>query len=123
MIFPYDFGFIPNTKGQDKDPVDALVIAEFTTFPGANVDCRLIGAILAEQTEDGKTIRNDRFIFIPEHSLLFENVTELKELSKAHLEQLNEFFINYNKAEGKRFVPLEIVNAKEAAKLLLKSEN
>lgn len=122
MIFPYDFGYIPGTKGEDKDPVDALVIAEFTTFPGCHMQCRLIGAILAEQKESGKTVRNDRFIFVPEHSLLFGNIEEIKQLSADHLEQLNDFFINYNKAEGKEFIPLEIVNAGKALELLKKME-
>jgi inorganic pyrophosphatase len=65
MCFPYDFGFIPNTKGEDEDPIDALIISEFGTFPGCKIECRLIGALLAEQTEKNKVIRNDRFFFVP----------------------------------------------------------
>jgi inorganic pyrophosphatase len=40
MNFPFDFGFIPHTKGEDKDPLDAVIISEFQSFPGAVVECR-----------------------------------------------------------------------------------
>lgn len=122
MVFPYDFGFIPGTKGEDGDPIDAMVIAEFSTFPGCHIDCRLIGAILAEQTEGTETVRNDRYIFIPEVSLFFHEIVSLNQLSGDHLEQLTEFFINYNRAEKKEFRPLEIVDADKAWKLLKKQQ-
>src|SRR5262245_2091227 len=35
--FPYGFGFVPGTKGQDGDPVDALVLMDTPTFPGCLV--------------------------------------------------------------------------------------
>lgn len=34
MVFPYDFGFVPDTKGEDGDPLDMIVISEFNSFPG-----------------------------------------------------------------------------------------
>lgn len=62
LVFPFDFGFIPKTKGEDGDPLDVVVISEIPTFPGCSMDCRIIGAITANQTEkDGETVRNDRF--------------------------------------------------------------
>src|SRR4051812_22835109 len=60
--FPFDFGFIPSTKGEDGDPIDALVIMDEPAFPGCVVSARLIGVIEAAQTENGKTVRNDRFV-------------------------------------------------------------
>ncbi len=120
MVFPHDFGFIPGTKGEDGDPIDAMVIAEFLAFPGCQIDCRLIGAILAEQ---GKSkIRNDRFFFIPEASLFFKNIMSLNQLGKEHIQQLKDFFVNYRRAEGVEFTPLEIIEAKEAWDLLRKQK-
>ena len=80
MVFPFDFGFIPDTKGEDGDPLDIIIISEFQSFPGCVMDCRIIGAITAQQTEKGKTVRNDRFIAIPEASLLFANMKTLADL-------------------------------------------
>jgi len=34
MVFSYDFGFVPDTKGEDGDPLDVIVISEFQSFPG-----------------------------------------------------------------------------------------
>jgi len=34
MVFPFDFGFLPGTKGGDGDPLDVLVIMEQACFPG-----------------------------------------------------------------------------------------
>src|SRR4051812_11882412 len=65
MVFPFDFGFIPDTKGEDGDPLDIIVISELTSFPGCVMRCRVIGAIEANQTEEDKTVRNDRFLAIP----------------------------------------------------------
>lgn len=118
MVFPYDFGYIPETKGQDDDPVDAMVISEFATFPGCLISCRLIGALLAEQVKGKKKIRNDRYFFIPEASLFFEETSSLKQLTRTHIRQLTDFFINYNRTEDKEFIPLDIVDAAAAWKLL-----
>src|ERR1700688_2486863 len=42
MAFPYDFGFIPRTKGGDGDPVDVLVLMDEPAFPGVVVMRRLV---------------------------------------------------------------------------------
>ena len=82
------------------------------------MDCRLIGGILAEQTENNKTVRNDRFLAIPEPSQMFANVNSIKDLPKDVIEQLQNFFINYNEAAGKIFKPLKNVSANEAYKII-----
>ena len=118
MVFPFDFGFIPDTKGEDGDPLDIIIISELKSFPGCVMDCRIIGAITAEQTEKGKTVRNDRFLSIPEASHLFEGVKELEDLPDDVLDQLETFFINYNEVEGKKFKPLKRMDAQKALKLI-----
>src|SRR6476661_6718690 len=50
-VFPFDFGFVPNTLAEDGDPVDVLVIMEGSSYPGCLVQCRPIGILKAEQTE------------------------------------------------------------------------
>lgn len=65
LSFPFDFGFIPGTCGEDGDPLDAIVISEFRVFTGCLMDCRLAGCIPVEQEKEKKNIRNDRFLAIP----------------------------------------------------------
>lgn len=119
MIFPYDFGFIPGTHGADGDPLDAMVISEFDSFPGCRIECRLIGALLASQSEKQKKIRNDRFFFIPEDSVLFAHIRSITQFSKKHNDQLRDFFINYNKAEDKIFNPIRFISAEQARALVI----
>lgn len=119
MVFPFDFGFIPGTKGEDGDPLDIIIISELRSFPGCAMDCRVIGGIVAKQTEKDKTtVRNDRFLAIPEASQMFVEVKSIEDLPNDIIEQLENFFINYNEEAGKKFTPLKNIDAKEAYKLI-----
>jgi len=121
MVFPFDFGFIPHTKGEDGDPLDIIVISEFCSFPGCVMQCRIIGAIKAEQSDNKdkkKMIRNDRFLAIPKCSSIFENIKSVDDLPKKIMNQLEEFFVDYNKLEGKEFKALKQMDPKEASKLI-----
>lgn len=65
-VFPFDFGFIPSTEGDDGDPLDVLVLTEEPSFAGCVLPAILIGVLEAEQTEEGNTVRNDRLIGVVE---------------------------------------------------------
>lgn len=69
MAFPYDFGFLPSTKGGDGDPVDVLVLMNEPAFPGCLLKCRIIGVIEGEEESKKEKIRNDRLIAI-EHKTM-----------------------------------------------------
>jgi len=121
MVFPYDFGFIPKTKGEDGDPLDVIVISEFNSFPGVIIKCRVIGGIKAEQSEEknsNKMIRNDRFLAIPKCSNIFQEVEKMEDLPDQITDQLEEFFVDYNKLEGKKFKALDKIGPREAQKLI-----
>ena len=60
--FPYDLGFVPSTRADDGDALDVLVLMDAPAFTGCLVTVRMLGVIEAEQTEKGKTVRNDRLI-------------------------------------------------------------
>lgn len=119
MAFPFDFGMIPGTQGEDGDPLDIIIIAESGTFPGCLIECRLIGALQAEQTErDGQTRRNDRFIGVPVVSQQFPDINDLTDLPDNIINQLEHFFKNYNEQAGKEFRVIARLNAEGAAALL-----
>ncbi|ANH81905.1 hypothetical protein A8C56_13800 [Niabella ginsenosidivorans] len=123
MVFPFDFGFIPGTKGEDGDPLDAFVLSSLKTFPGCMIECRLLGAIKAVQIEkDGEKIRNDRYLFTPVVTGYEWNTGCTGELPEKLLRELEDFFINYNREEGKDFRPQGFINAKEATKQIKKNE-
>ena len=104
--FPFDFGFVPSTSGEDGDPVDALVLMDEATFPGCVISARLIGVLEAKQTEKGKTVRNDRLVAVVETELNPPAFHKLSELGRQRLEEIEHFFVSYNEMEGRRFEPL-----------------
>src|SRR6267154_1069256 len=88
MMFPFDFGFIPSTLGEDGDPLDILVLMDAPAHVGCLIEIRLIGIIEAEQTEDGKTVSNDRLVGVAVHSYQHEDITSIDEVSKTLLSQV-----------------------------------
>lgn len=108
-VFPFDFGFVPKTKGEDGDPLDAVVLTDegAATFPGCLISVRLLGAIEAEQTEgDGKIERNDRLIGVTAESRNYRDFKTLDDLPGNLVDELEHFFRSYNEAKGKEFKPL-----------------
>ena len=63
--YPVDWGFIPSTKGEDGDPLDALVLHDAACPGGCLIRCRAIAVLQIEQIEKGKRRRNDRFMLLP----------------------------------------------------------
>jgi inorganic pyrophosphatase len=114
LVFPFDFGFVPGTKGEDGDPIDALVISEFQGFPGCLLECRIVGCIQVEQTSQGKTVRNDRYLAVPEQSVVFENVISIEDMPSTIVTQVEQFFGNYMEGEGKKIKLLGNLNAAQA---------
>jgi inorganic pyrophosphatase len=118
-VFPFDFGFIPDTKGGDGDPLDVLVIMDEPAYPGCVVECRIIGALKAKQTEkDNKTEENDRLVAVSVVSTSYSEVKSLKDINKNILDEIEHFFISYNKQAGKKFEPQGWANAREAMLLI-----
>ena len=112
LTFPFDFGFITDTKGEDGDPLDIVIVSEITSYPGTMIECRRVGSLAALQTErDGKSMRNDRYIGIPVVSQLFSEVRDLGDLSEAIINQMEAFFKNYDEQASKAFQVLERKNA------------
>lgn len=118
MMFPYDFGFFPETKTEDGDPLDVMVLGDEATFPGCQIDCRLIGVIKAEQTQEGKQSRNDRLIAVAEASVLYSGVRELSDLEPMVLKQIEEFFVNYQKVRDIEFEITAREGAQSAGEVL-----
>ena len=105
--FPYDFGFVPGTRGEDGDPLDMLVLLDEPVAIGCVVPVRLVGVIEAEQTgKSGKTVRNDRLIGVVQTACNPPDILALRDLSKQVLDEIEHFFISYNEMEGHRFRPL-----------------
>ena len=118
-VFPFDFGFIPGTKGGDGDPLDVLVIMDEPAYPGCVIECRIIGALKAKQTErDKKKEENDRLIAVSTVSTSYSEVKSLEDINKNILEEIEHFFVSYNEEAGKKFEPKGWAEPKEAMQLI-----
>jgi inorganic pyrophosphatase len=120
--FPFDFGSIPGTVAEDGDPLDVLVLMDEPAFCGCLIESRLVGVIEAEQSEDGKTERNDRLIAVAAKSPTHAEVKSLSDLSPALLKEIEHFFISYNQERGKKFRPLGRFGPKRAEQLVKKQK-
>jgi len=120
--FPYDFGSIPRTLAEDGDPLDVLVIADEASFVGCLLNAKLIGAVRAEQTEKGKTIRNDRLLAVPVTSVNAAELSHIDELSSARVAEIEHFFVSYNQAHGRHFRPTGHAGPDEAERVLAAAE-
>src|SRR6202035_280241 len=80
LAFPFDFGFIPSTLGDDGDPLDVLVLMDEPAHVGCLLDVRIIGVIEAEQTKGGKTEVNDRLLAVAIHSYSHEDLSTIDDM-------------------------------------------
>jgi inorganic pyrophosphatase len=117
-VFPFDFGFVPSTLGEDGDPLDVLVLMDASAFTGCIVPCRLIGVIEAEQMEEGTTERNDRLLAVASKSLTHQSLQDIKDVSEDLVTQIEHFFVSYNRAKGKEFTPTGRFGAERASALV-----
>jgi inorganic pyrophosphatase len=97
MTFPFDFGFVPSTLGEDGDPLDILVLMDAPVVPGCVIRARPLGAIEAKQKAKGESWeRNDRLIAVAVHAQTHEEAQSLADLRPHLVEEIKEFFVNYN---------------------------
>ena len=103
MAFPYDFGFVPSTKGGDGDPLDVLVLMDEPAFAGCKLSCRVVGVIEGEQGDKRQTERNDRVVGVEDGNHSYSHVKRIDDLGKPFERELEEFFVNYHRLSGKEY--------------------
>jgi inorganic pyrophosphatase len=114
MVFPYSFGSIPRTAAEDGDALDILILAEYWLCIGCLVTVKLIGVLKAEQSDSGKTIRNDRLLGVPVTEVNAAAFAAIEEVNATTIDEIEHFFVSYNQAHGRRFHPLGRGGSKEA---------
>jgi inorganic pyrophosphatase len=103
MMFPFDFGFVPSTLGDDGDPLDIMILLDAPAHVGCLVDVRILGIVEAKQTQNGETEQNNRLLGAAVHSYDHQHLNSIEDVSKDLLSQVEEFFVSYNKQRGKKF--------------------
>lgn len=100
LAYPYDWGFVPSTKAPDGDPIDALILHNITTSPGVVLRCEPIGILDVLQTENRRSLRNDRLMVVPMQSS-HPDARHVRELPASLRHQAEEFFTAATAGTGK----------------------
>ena len=108
--YPANYGFIPRTYSQDKDPLDVLVLCDESFDPLVLVRCRPIGVVkmIDENECDEKIIS----VCINDPSM--NSYNDISDLPIHLFEEIKHFFTVYKQLENKETLVTEICDSKEA---------
>jgi inorganic pyrophosphatase len=119
LSYPFDWGFIPSTKGSDGDPVDALVLHAGSTYPGVVLSCRLLGVVeMDEDDEQGQRQRNDRLIVRPCWPDQLGEFQQASDLPARLREEVEQFFLSTTFFSAKNAKVLDWKGPKEASAMV-----
>src|SRR4051794_1950953 len=98
MVYPTDYGFIPETLGLDGDPLDAMVCVSEPTFPGCLIYVKPIALF---RMEDDKGI-DDKVLCVPLQDPTWNTLEELDDISDQLRDEITHFFSVYKDLEQKK---------------------
>jgi inorganic pyrophosphatase len=97
VVYPTDYGFIPDTLAADGDPLDALVCVSEPTFPGCMINVDAI-AMLEMRDEKGE---DEKILCIPTHDPNWSGIEKLEDLPEQLRDEIANFFSIYKQLESK----------------------
>lgn len=98
MAHPYDYGFIPATRSEDGDHLDAFVLLDSSVFPGCLVEARPIGVLY--MVDDGE--KDEKIISVAAKDVRWEHINDLSQLSPHIPKEIQHFFEHYKDLQGKK---------------------
>lgn len=108
--YPANYGFIPRTYSQDKDPLDVLVLCNESFDPLVLVKCYPIGVVkmVDDQASD------EKIIAVCQNDPSMNGYRDLSELPAHYFEEICHFFNVYKTLEGKETLVTEVLGAQAA---------
>lgn len=98
--YPINYGFIPQTLGDDGDPLDILVLSQVATVPLCLVRCKVIG--LMQMIDSGKL--DDKIIAVALNDASVSHIEHIDDIPLHYKMELKNFFEDYKKLENKTVV-------------------
>ena len=95
--YPANYGFIPRTYGDDKDPLDVLVLCSEPLEPLTRVKCYPIGVM--KMIDNG--MGDEKIIAIPYDDPTYNSYSDISDLPSHIFEEIKHFFKVYKDLEGK----------------------
>ena len=97
VVYPTDYGYIPNTLAEDGDPLDAMVCVSEATFPGCVIAVKVIALF---RMRDDKGV-DDKVVCVPLHDPNWNHMETLDDLPQPLRDEISHFFSIYKQPEGK----------------------
>ena len=115
VIFPVEYGFIPQTWYNDHDPLDVMIMSYEPLEVGCVIKVRPIGALIMED-EEGE---DPKILSVPTSDPRFDGFTDLSNVHPHKLREIQEFFEVYKRLEPRKWVRYKTwKNAEEAKKIV-----
>ncbi|KAJ5072539.1 hypothetical protein M0811_01554 [Anaeramoeba ignava] len=117
IVYPANYGFIPQTLGEDRDPINVLVLMQTEVFPGTLLRARPIGLVPTIDNHES----DDKIIAIHADDPEFRDYTDVSDLPPYRLLEIMSFFSDYKHCEEKEVQVLHPKGPEDAKKAILAS--
>jgi inorganic pyrophosphatase len=114
MYYPLNYGFIPQTLGEDHDPLDIVVLTQVTVVPRCLISSKVIGVM--QMIDRGEA--DDKIIAVAETDPSVSHINDVKDLPEHLIMELKHFFENYGSLENKKVVVDEFLHREAAYKII-----
>ncbi len=119
--YPFNYGFIKDTKGGDGDPMDVVILSSQPVVPGVVMKCHAI-AVLETEDEEGE---DAKIIAVPDKKIdpVYGVYEEIKDVPEAILNKIKHFYENYKTLEPGKWIKVRgFKDKKEAEKQILEAQ-
>lgn len=95
--YPSNYGFIPQTLGEDHDPLDILVLSQIVIQPLCIVKAKVIGVMRMTDSNEA----DDKIIAVAADDISVSHINSMDQLPPHFTIELKSFFEDYKKLENK----------------------
>ncbi|MCK5044616.1 inorganic diphosphatase [Candidatus Parcubacteria bacterium] len=120
LIYPFEYGFIPQTDSDDGDSVDVILLATYPTFPGCVIKARPVGVLLMSDEAGG----DNKIIAVPVDKVdpRFHEIKDIADVGEHLKKEIELFMRDYKKLEVEKYkhVKVDGWGGKEKAQEIIK---
>ncbi|HYG02646.1 MAG TPA: inorganic diphosphatase [Chryseosolibacter sp.] len=117
MYYPLNYGFIPQTMGEDHDPLDIVVLTQVSVVPMCLIPSKVIGVM--QMVDRGEA--DDKIIAVAADDPSVSEYTDIIDLPEYLKSELIHFFENYKTLENKKVVIDQFLSKEVAHKIIISS--